>query len=59
MGMFDLDEDLIPLIQKIFQTLYRITSEKMAPKCDMVVKKQISPRLIYFYLTPHISAVAF
>ena len=32
--------------------------QKMAPKCDMVVKKRISSGLIYFYLTPNITAVA-
>ncbi len=31
----------------------------MAPKCDMVVKKLISSDLIYFYLTPNITAEAF
>ena len=36
-----------------------VTSEKMAPKCDMVVKKRISSGLIYFYFTPHIRVVAF
>ncbi len=29
----------------------------MAPKCDMVIEKLLSSGLIYFYLTPNISAV--
>ncbi len=47
------------LTQSDISKAWGVTSEKMAPKCDMVVKKQISPGLIYFYLNPHISIVAF
>ncbi len=32
------------------------SAKKIAPKCDMVVKKLISSDLIYFYLTRNISA---
>ena len=31
--------------------------KEMAPKCDMVIEKLLSSGLIYFYLTPNISAV--
>ncbi len=33
--------------------------KKCPQKCDIVVKKLISYDLIYFYLTPNISVVAF
>ncbi len=36
------------------ESRFGVSVRKMAPRCDMVVKKLISSGLIYFYLTPNI-----
>ncbi len=53
------------MVELAFQTSWFIPMinhwgkcKKMAPKCDMVVKKLISSGFIYFYLTQNISALA-
>ncbi len=44
-------------VQVAYLACGQVQKKKMAPKCDMVVKKLISPGLIYFYLIPTISAL--